>query len=117
MSSKYFQRLTDETSTRFWINTASSEELNLALVVGAISGTTNPAYCPKLLKSDPGSIYNITGQGVKDIDDDDEAAEVVYQQVTVRFLEKFHPLYERNGGQLRFVTIQWTAPPNMIQFV
>ena len=78
----------------------------MALAAGAISVTTNPAYCSKLLKSDPDFIYNIIDQVVKDVDDDDEAADVVCQQVTIRFLEQFLPLYERSGGQLGFVTIQ-----------
>ena len=106
MSSEYFHRLTKETSTRFWINNPSGADMEKAIDTGAINCTTNPAYCSKLLVSDPDYIRGVIDRVVKEVRDIDTAAVRVYQEVSARVMAKFLPLYERSSGQYGYVTMQ-----------
>ena len=53
MSKDYFHRVHRQTETRFWVNNPTEEEMKKALEAGAVSCTTNPAYCSRLLKVEP----------------------------------------------------------------
>lgn len=102
----YFHRVTQETPTRFWINNPSGTEIDLALEAGAISCTTNPTYCAKLLKVEPDAILPVLEREIPLSEADDTVADRVCQVVTQRLIDRFMPLYERSGGQAGFVTIQ-----------
>ena len=106
MQSGYFHRVTKKTPTRFWINNPSGEDMGKAVAAGAINCTTNPAYCSKLLKSDPGYIRGVIDDVVRETDDDDEAAVLVYQRATQRVIRKFLPLYEESSSRYGYVTMQ-----------
>lgn len=106
MASQYFHRVTKETSTRMWINNPSGPEMEKAIVAGAINCTTNPAYCSKLLQSDPDYIRGIIDNVIKKVHDDDEAAVLVYQKASARVMAKFLPLYEQSSGRYGYVTMQ-----------
>ena len=102
----YFKRLHAQTPTRLWINHPWGDDLDKAIRAGAINCTTNPAYCSKLIQNEPDFIYPIIDSLVKEIDDDDEAAEAVVYQSVARVVERFRSLYEQSGGKCGFVTIQ-----------
>jgi transaldolase len=102
----YFQRVAAETPTRFWINNPSAPELMAALASGAVSCTTNPAYCAKLIQSESAYIRALIDEAIWDSADDDEAADRVVRQVSARLLGQFLPLYERSYGEQGYVTIQ-----------
>ena len=104
--SGYFQRVSRETPTRLWINNPTGEDAQKAIAAGAINCTTNPAYCSKLLDGEPDYVRNVVDGVVKEIPDDDEAAERVYQIAAARVMRMFLPLYEASGGTQGFVTIQ-----------
>lgn len=106
MSLGYFHRVTQETPTRFWINNPSGSEIDLALEAGAISCTTNPTYCAKLLQVEPQAILPILDRVIHETDDDDTAADRVCQEATQRLIDRFLPLYEQSGHTQGFVTIQ-----------
>lgn len=106
MNAGYFHRVARETDTRFWINNPSGEDLDRALAVGAISCTTNPAYCSKLLKSDPDYLREVVDCIIRETHDDDRAADRVYQEVSRRVIHRFLPLYQGSGGKRGFVTLQ-----------
>lgn len=106
MTLSYFQRVTQETPTRFWINNPSGEEMELALAANAINCTTNPAYCSKLIKSEPDYIHAVIDRVIAETADNDAAAERVYQETIARVIERFLPLYEQSNGTQGFVTIQ-----------
>jgi transaldolase len=106
MSSDYFKRLTEETSTRFWINNPSGVELDLAIETGAINCTTNPAYCSKLLVSEPEYIRGVIDEVIREVDDIDAAAVRIYQEVSARVMAKFLPLFEQSSGGYGYVTMQ-----------
>jgi transaldolase len=106
MTSGYFHRINAETPTRFWVNNPSGADMDHAIAAGAINCTTNPAYCSKLLKSDPDYLHQVVDRVVEEISDDDLAADQVYQQVSCRVIEKFRPLYEESDGAYGYVTMQ-----------
>ena len=106
MTSDYFKRLHAQTPTRLWINNPWQDDLDKSIQAGAVCCTTNPAYCSKVIQNEPDFIYPIIDSVVKEIDDDDEAAEAVVYRATARVLDSFGPLYEQSAGQYGFVTIQ-----------
>lgn len=102
----YFHRVTKETPTRFWVNNPSGTDMELALVAGAINVTTNPSYCSKLIMNEPEYIRGVIDTLVKEIDDDDIAADSIYQEAASRVMKRFFPLYEHSRGICGYVTIQ-----------
>lgn len=106
MSRPYFHRVHAETPTRMWINNPTADDTRRAIAAGAVSCTTNPSYCAKLLQSEPQYLRGLIATTVKESQDDDAAAEQVYHRASARILELFRPLYEQSGGTLGFVTIQ-----------
>ena len=107
MSLNYFERLHNETATRFWINNPSGTELAQALASGAINCTTNPAYCSKLLVSDQAYIHRVIDEVLMEVTTDiEKAAVLVYQRATKRVLDAFLPLFRTSGGACGYVTMQ-----------
>ncbi len=106
MSLQYFQRVHAETPTRMWINNPTADDARRALATGAVSCTTNPSYCAKLLQSEPAYIRGLIAEVVTDVKDNTAAAEQVYHRASARILQMFRPLYDRSGGTMGFVTIQ-----------
>jgi transaldolase len=106
MASGYFHRVARETPTRFWINNPSSTDVRRAIEAGAINCTTNPAFCSKLVQSDPAAIGSIIARVVEETQDDDEAAASAYRMASARVMGHFLPLYEQSGGKYGYVTMQ-----------
>ena len=106
MSSEYFHRVNKETPTRFWINNPSAEDMERAIAAGAINCTTNPAYCSKLLQSDPDYIRGVIDRVIEETDDIDVAANRVYRAAAARVMTRFLPLHEESSGACGYVTIQ-----------
>src|SRR5262245_31133111 len=106
MSTGYFHRVSAETPTRLWINNPTLAEADLAIAAGAISCTTNPTYCAKLLKTEPEAIRPIIDRVIRESSDLDEAADLAAQAATARLVTRFRPLYDESGGARGFVTIQ-----------
>ena len=106
MSLQYFHRVHAETPTRMWINNPTTDDTRRAIAAGAVSCTTNPSFCSKLLQTEREHIRGLIAQTVTQIKDNDAAAEQVYHRASDRILEMFRPLYEQSGGTMGFVTIQ-----------
>ncbi len=106
MSADYFHRLHAQTPTRFWVNNPSPAETGQALAAGAINCTTNPAFCSKLLQSDPAYLRGAIDEVVQETKDHDTAAALTYRRVAQDLLDAFRPLYDGSGGQCGFVTMQ-----------
>ncbi len=106
MALQYFHRVQAETPTRMWINNPTEDDTRRAIAAGAVSCTTNPSYCSKLLQSEPGYLRGVVDDVVKEIKDNDAAAEQVYHRASARIMELFRPVYEQGGGAMGFVTIQ-----------
>ncbi len=101
----YFHRLAEQTRTRLWINNPTREELDKAVEAGAVSCTTNPAYCSRLLTAEPAYVNGVIDAVIRDVPDCEAAAPVVYQRCCQRLLDGFRPIHERGGGA-GFVTLQ-----------
>jgi transaldolase len=106
MSSDYFHRVNAETPTRFWVNNPSGYDMERAIAAGAINCTTNPAYCEKLMRSDPDYIRGVIDEVILDVRDINEAAVLIYQRAAKRVLDAFLPLYEESEGRYGYVTMQ-----------
>jgi len=102
----YFHRLHEATPTRLWVNNPSGAEIEAALAAGAVSCTTNPAYCSKLLASDPDYIRGVIDEVLRETDDNEEAARLTYRRAAARVVDAFRPLYDETGGRQGYVTMQ-----------
>lgn len=102
----YFHRVQAETPTRLWINNPSAEDTRRALAAGAISCTTNPSYCSKLLQSEPAYIRGVIDEVIRDEEDNDAAAELAYLRCAERLIKSFRPLFESSRGMMGYVTVQ-----------
>jgi transaldolase len=89
-----------------WINNPSGTEMEKGIAAGAINCTTNPAYCSKLLDSDPDYIQNVIDAVIRETDDHDLAADRVYQEASARVVARFLPLHEESQGVCGYVTMQ-----------
>lgn len=107
MSQGYFQRVTQQSPTRLWINNPTREEARKAIAAGAISCTTNPTYTAKMLEteSDRDAVISIIDQVTAKIGDDTKAASEIQRQAIKPLVEIFLPLHEQDPLQ-GFVSIQ-----------
>ena len=106
MASGYIHRVIEQTPTRFWINNPSKDDMENGIAAGAINVTTNPSYCSKLLQRESDYIYKIIDEVASKVQNDDAAADLVYQKCSARILKRFLPLYEESNGAHGYVTIQ-----------
>ena len=106
MKPTYFDRVMQQTPTRLWINNPNLDAINKSLSTGVLNATTNPAYCSKLLQSEPEYIKAVIDQIIKETDDDDIVADLVQQRCAARVMQHFQPLYEKSNKVSGYVTIQ-----------
>jgi len=108
MHDGYFRRVTELTPTRLWINNPTPEEADKAIAAGAISCTTNPTFCMKQITAEPEHDYviSVIDDVIKEEDNDSKVADLVYQKLAKKIMDKFLPLYEKNPGEQGFVSIQ-----------
>ncbi len=106
MPSGYFHRVAEKSPTRFWLNNPTRKDMEQAIAAGAINVTTNPAYCSKLIKREPGYIRAVIDRVVKETQDDDIAADATYQKCASRVMDRFLPVYKQSRGSRGYVTIQ-----------
>lgn len=102
----YFHRVQAQTPTRLWINNPSGVEIEQAIAAGARNITTNPAYCSKLIKSEPEYLQRTIDDIIVGVKDNDIAADLVYQKVASRIMEQFSSFYKESNGRDGYVTIQ-----------
>jgi len=104
--SGYFRRVAQESRTRVWVNNPRISELQEAIKAGAVSCTTNPSYCSKVILTERDYLHTVIDGVIEETDDNDAAAEHVYQIAAKRVLEAFLPIYEESKGVHGYVTIQ-----------
>ena len=106
MAESYFHRVKRETATRFWINNPTAADMEKSIAAGAVSCTTNPSYCAKLLQSEPDYIRGVIDSVVLKEKNTDAAATGVYHAAARRIMDKFMPLFAASGGRDGYVTVQ-----------
>jgi hypothetical protein len=74
--------------TRLWINNPTPEEARKAIAAGAISCTTNPTYSFKQITNEETreEALKIVKDAIEQTDDNNEAADLVQQQLAKRIL-------------------------------
>jgi transaldolase len=77
-----------------------------AIANQAVNCTTNPAYCSKLLDSDPEYLHGVIDEVIRETRDNEQAAVLAYQRASARVMDTFLPLYERSSGGYGYVTMQ-----------
>lgn len=102
----YFHRLSRECPTELFINNPTLAEAEMALQAGAIGATTNPTYPARLLKEEPEYLGRLIDEAVRETDDDNQAADLVYQKAIGRLQKLFHPLYIETQGHYGYVAMQ-----------
>lgn len=93
------------------MNNPTLEEVALAIEQGAVGCTTNPAHGEGLLRRAPEEIRPIIAEVVREIDDNELAAEEVERRLVARILPFFRPIFDGNAGRLGFVSLQ--GPPHL----
>lgn len=106
MKTGYFHRIAQDTPTKVWVNNPRGTEIEKAIEAGAISCTTNPAYCSKVILQESEYLFEVIDDVIKKTFDNSEAAERVYHIVTKRIVDAFMPLYKESNGAFGYVTIQ-----------
>ncbi|MHB8279711.1 MAG: hypothetical protein ACYDIA_18950 [Candidatus Humimicrobiaceae bacterium] len=88
MSKDYFKRVSGQTPTRLWINNPIPEEACKAIDAGAISCTTNPTFCMKMLtnESEYEGVIGIIDSIIKEEESDKKAADSVQQKLVKKIL-------------------------------
>ncbi len=119
MSKTYFQRVTEQTPTMFWINNPTSEQADWALENGALGCTNNPSYSQKMLAHPDYSKYafDLLDDVLRDVADDRKAAIEFQARMVKPVADKFMPLFEKSGGEHGFVQLclgQLAAPENRL---
>ena len=103
---QYFQRLSKQTPTEFWINNPTLAEAEAALAAGAVCATTNPTYLARLLKEEPAYLSRLISGAIKETSDDDQVVDRILTQAVGRLQRVYYPLYEQTGGRVGYVAIQ-----------
>lgn len=104
----YFNRVQEQTPTRFWINNVTREEAHIAIDAGAVGCTQNPAYTWKMM-DDPNenSYVNEILDGFLKAEADDNMVLVKLQRELIKKVaEIFMPIYQSTGGKNGYVSIQ-----------
>ena len=104
----YFQRVTERTPTRFWINNPSQTEAELAIQNGAVGCTTNPSYSQKMIDHHQERSYglHLLDKLIREIEDDHEAQNCLQQEMVRAIAEAFLPVFHATKGKDGYVSIQ-----------
>ena len=108
MSKTYFQRVSELSPTRVWINNPTREQAREAIADGAIGCTTNPSYISKILNDNVDGEYvrNKIKNLLAEEPDDTSLLEKVYSDMAVELAGIFLPIYEGSRGTQGYVSIQ-----------
>lgn len=104
----YFERVSKQTPTRFWINNVTREQADLAIAHGACGCTQNPAYTWKMLchEQEGSFVKGVLLDIMKDEPDNNEALVKLQRKLIASVAEKFRPMFEQSGGKVGYVSIQ-----------
>jgi transaldolase len=106
-NASYFQRVTQQTPTEFWINNPTRTQADLAITHAATGCTNNPSYTQKMLDHPVEGAYamNILDGTIRATQNGDSIAE--FQRRMVKpICDKFMPIFQKTHGQKGFVSIQ-----------
>ncbi len=102
----YFHEVQKKTGARLWVNNPTPEEARKAISDGAISCTTNPTYCARMIKMAPENTQAVIDQCLDQSDDDSRVAALVQGELVRSLLAVFRPVYDASNGTDGWVSIQ-----------
>jgi transaldolase len=104
----YFQRVNEQTPTRFWINNPTAREAEMAITAGATGCTCNPSFCQKMLDHPEGNewAWQQLDQAVAESADDSQAVSILQRRLATPILERFRRLYEEAPDRNGYVSLQ-----------
>jgi len=102
----YFHEVQEKTGARLWVNNPTPEEAQKAIKDGAVSCTTNPAYCARMIKVAPESTEAIIDNCLDQSDNDSRVAALVQGELVRPLLDVFRPVYDSSNGKDGWVSIQ-----------
>lgn len=108
MKPTYFQRVTEQTPTRFWINNPTLNEAHLAIAAGASGCTCNPSFCQKMLDHPNGGAIarRLLDQAVLATSNDTDAQAMLQRELARPIVELFRPFHQRRPDRDGFVSLQ-----------
>lgn len=108
MSERYFQRVSNQSPTKFWINNPTREQADWAIAEGALGCTNNPSYSQKMMDHPVEGLFasSILDEVLREVEDDDEAIVVFQRRLVKPIAEKFMPIFQRTSGKDGYVSIQ-----------
>ncbi len=102
----YFHEVQAKTGARLWVNNPTPEEAQKAIEDGAVSCTTNPTYCARMIKVAPESTLAVIDKCLDQSDDDSRVAALVQGELVRPLLDVFRPVYDSSNGIDGWVSIQ-----------
>lgn len=104
----YFQRISELTPTRFWINNVTREEAQLAIDAGAVGCTLNPSYTWKMIGNQQEKKYVLQklDKILKMEKEDNEALIKLQRELAAEIAKIFSNIYKKSNGRQGFVSIQ-----------
>lgn len=104
----YFQRVSQLTPTRFWINNPTQHQADLAIAHGAVGCTANPSFSQKMLDHpvEGEFAHKMLKEAVQESENEHQAAEILQRKLIKPITDRFMHLYEQNPERDGFVSIQ-----------
>lgn len=108
MIKQYFQRVQEQTATRFWINNVTRTQASQAIHAGAVGCTQNPSYTWKMMNDAEEKSYvdELLSQILVRETDDNMALVTLQRELIGSVARVFKPLYDASHGKNGFVSIQ-----------
>jgi transaldolase len=108
MTEGYFQRVTRQSPTKFWINNPTRQQADWAIAAGALGCTNNPSYSQKMIDHPTEGAYAsaLLDEALRETADDDEAIGLFQRKLVKPIADKFTAVFEKNPGQDGYVSIQ-----------
>ena len=108
MGKGYFERVQEQTPTRFWINNVTRKQAQLAIDNGAVGCTQNPAYTWKMMENAEEKEYvdGVVKKIIAEEKDDNKALVRLQRELIGGVAKVFHPMFEKSNGKSGYVSIQ-----------
>ena len=104
----YFQRVTELTPTRFWINNPTRAHADIAIANGAVGCTANPSYSQKMLDhpTEGEAAWTLLKESIQESENEYQAAEIFQRKLIKPISDRFMPLYHQDPSRYGYVSIQ-----------
>ncbi|MFM2090116.1 MAG: hypothetical protein RLZZ127_605 [Planctomycetota bacterium] len=102
----YFHRTAAASATRVWINNPTPDEARTAMAAGAVSCTSNPTYCARMLREDRDAALAAIDACLGASSDDAVVADLVQQRLLRRIMDVFAPAWDPARRDAGFVSVQ-----------